>query len=250
LREISSDGDCLLWEEFFDCIDSHEKAHLLGFLYADGANDESRGALTIKLQAKDREFLEKIKAILKSEHHLKTLSPNPNILGRLCKVQEQVYLSIVSRKISNALKKLGCVQNKSAVVRFPTGLFDKVFFNSFLLGYLEGDGGISVSGNGKCFGIHFCGNFEFLSGIQKYLSGELGIDTKIKKDSKSKVVYAIHFGGSIQTLKFLDHLYKDSKNFYMLRKYERYKRLEALLRLKHGTNIKYVSLDGRFDDIE
>ena len=45
---------------FFDEINTQEKAYVLGFLFADGYNYEKRGVVSLSLQEKDKEILDKI----------------------------------------------------------------------------------------------------------------------------------------------------------------------------------------------
>ena len=48
-------------DEYFDNIDTQNKAYFLGFLFADGNNCMQKSAIRIALQEKDRDILEKNK---------------------------------------------------------------------------------------------------------------------------------------------------------------------------------------------
>src|SRR5699024_3897298 len=56
---------------FFDEIDTEEKAYWLGFLYADGCVREDRGCFRLGLQARDVRHLEKFRESLDSNHPIK-----------------------------------------------------------------------------------------------------------------------------------------------------------------------------------
>ena len=45
-------------EEYFDNINSQNKAYILGFLYADGSNNPKKHTVSISLQEEDRYILE------------------------------------------------------------------------------------------------------------------------------------------------------------------------------------------------
>ena len=63
-NEISRKGNGLrkysLDEHYFDNIDTPNKAYILGFLYADGYNNEATGVIGISVQEQDKDILQKI----------------------------------------------------------------------------------------------------------------------------------------------------------------------------------------------
>lgn len=58
-------------EDIFQNIDTEEKAWVLGFIYADGYIDSSKTKLKFTLAEKDRDVLEKIKSVLRSNSPIK-----------------------------------------------------------------------------------------------------------------------------------------------------------------------------------
>ena len=57
-------------ENFFDVIDTEEKAYFLGFLYADGCNATNRNAVILSLKEDDRDILEKLNSLLQPQKPL------------------------------------------------------------------------------------------------------------------------------------------------------------------------------------
>ena len=51
-------------EDFFDEINTEEKAYILGLLYADGYNDTNRNSVSLGLKETDREILDKITVLI------------------------------------------------------------------------------------------------------------------------------------------------------------------------------------------
>ena len=96
-------------QNFFKYIDSEEKAYVLGFLYADGYNNEVKKQISIRLHKKDIDILIKIRDLL---------FPNKDKIIRIYK-EAYADLSINSLEISKDLSKLGCMQQKSLVLKFP-----------------------------------------------------------------------------------------------------------------------------------
>jgi hypothetical protein len=63
-------------ESFFEKIDSHQKAYVLGLIYADGWNNVSGNKWGIQLTEGDGYLLEKIASLIKYEGSIKILIPN------------------------------------------------------------------------------------------------------------------------------------------------------------------------------
>ena len=51
-------------EDFFDVIDTEEKAYVLGLLYADGYNNTDRNSVSLSLKESDKEILEKVTSLI------------------------------------------------------------------------------------------------------------------------------------------------------------------------------------------
>lgn len=112
---------------YFNKIDSHEKAYVLGFLYADGSN---RGdGITFTQDVERIDILENIKRALESEAPIREARPGHYIF--------EVFSDIMVKDI----EELGVVKNKSLVLQFPTEeIVPDEFMSSFVLGYFDGDG--------------------------------------------------------------------------------------------------------------
>ncbi len=214
--------------DFFNKIDTEEKAYLLGFLYADGYNNEEKGVISISLQERDREILEKFKILLESEYPLYKAEyydrPNNQI---------QYALTVRSRQISKKLAELGCWQKKSSNLLFPTEeQVPKHLINHFLRGMWDGDGGIR-----KCYikskkHKRLCGRMmvscvltsteEFCSSVNKLLKESIGINSNyyLQRNNTANT-WNLAVQGNIQIKKFLIWLYNDS-TIWLNRKYETY----------------------------
>lgn len=112
---------------YFNKIDTHEKAYVLGFLYADGSN---RGdGVTFTQDVERIDILENIKKALNSEAPIREICPGHYIF--------EVFSDIMVKDIEG----LGVVRNKSLILQFPTqAQVPEEFMSSFILGYFDGDG--------------------------------------------------------------------------------------------------------------
>ena len=99
-------------ENYFETIDSEDKAYFLGFIFADGCvtNDPKkyRYQLTLKLHSKDVGILEKF---------IKSIDGEMNVWENKKREICEVFMS--GKKIINDLEKLGVLQNKTFSVKYP-----------------------------------------------------------------------------------------------------------------------------------
>jgi len=120
-------------ETFFEKIDSHDKAYLLGIMFSDGFVRKN-ACMGVSLHEKDIEILQFFKDKIRYSGPLRKYNTNPN--------KNQVVLDICSTKLCKDLSNLGCVVNKSLILKWPTFLENTSFIWSFILGVIDGDGHI------------------------------------------------------------------------------------------------------------
>lgn len=200
-------------QHFFNKIDTEAKAYFLGLLYADGYNDEKRGAIHISLQERDKDILEKLNKNIESNKPLHFMNrshrkhKNPH--------QNMYKIEINSKIMSTDLAKLGCIQKKSLILKFPTEeQVPKHLIHHFIRGYLDGDGCISIRN------ISIVSSKMFVEGLTIKLQ-ELSIDTKSYCDKRgSEMTRELFLRTQIDCLKFLDFVYKDA-TIYLERKHKR-----------------------------
>ena len=104
-------------ENYFNVINTEEKAYILGLLYADG-NIRYNG-FEITLMEIDKEILEKLSIIIYGKIILgyRKARKYKNEFENICKPQYRLVVS--SNIMKNDLIKHGCVQAKTFKIRFP-----------------------------------------------------------------------------------------------------------------------------------
>lgn len=204
-------------EHYFDVIDTSEKAYVLGLLYADGSNNESKQTISISLQEEDRELLEKVRKELKSEKPLEFLDySNKHDFGYTYK--NQYRLLVFSKHMCNELHKKGMVSNKSLILEFPEWL-DPDLYSHFIRGYFDGDG--SVGRYGKRVMVNITSTNNFCEAI-KEICENIGINSKIyEAGCHNGVTKYLSIARKKDVKKFLDWIYNDA-TIYLERKYKRY----------------------------
>lgn len=204
-------------EDFFDNIDTQEKAYILGLLYADGCNQTERNSIILGLKETDKEILDKITKLIQPSKPLQHVITINNSFENS---QNQYRLVIQNKHISQRLVELGCGKAKTHNLVFPTEeQVPKHLQRHFVRGYFDGDG--SVSGD-KQKQFNLVGTINFLLPLQQILMGELGF-SKTKLDQRYKgrnnKIRSLRYCGINQCITFRDWLYKDA-NIYMERKKE------------------------------
>jgi predicted HTH domain antitoxin len=224
---------------YFSKIGNHTKAQILGMIYADGCicinSKKWRSVFQIGLSIVDIEYVEFIKKELKYTGPITSVLPSKN-----AKLNTSVRANLVisDPRLVEDLIFLSVTPRKSLTTTFPN--FSQVpyeFINSFILGYLEGDGGIYTYPSGKItpkMVVKFNLTQEFGYELQKLLNVVLNISSTLKLEPKYKNVenppnvYNLIVTGPQQVKKLLDWLYKDV-TFTMKRKFEVYEEIKNFL---------------------
>lgn len=185
-------------EDFFEEINTPEKAYFLGWMYSDGYNQETQGTASITLHKKDRYILEELaRLIFIDDFRLLDRKTGPG-------------LYIHSRKVSEDLKKQGCFQNKSILLKFPSNkIVPDDLFHHFIRGLFDGDGCFYLGKRLGCIKAYFSltGSEDIVKNLSSYLI-KLGITNAYRKCQGNCWVLSSAKFSSIQD--FYNLIYKDS----------------------------------------
>lgn len=197
-------------DNYFETIDSEFKSYILGFILGDGCVDSERNKITISLQDRDSDILQKIKTELKFSGEIKFKKRTRESW------KDQKYLSFSSKKIKEDLLKLGVGPRKSLTCDIPNIAFSDELFRHFLRGLSDADGTISLTKSGFVWGL--CSSEKVNLYITDYLKNKLDIKSYTRF---SKNCYYMNVSKKNNVLKILNWMYKDS-NIYLNRKYNKY----------------------------
>lgn len=202
--------------KFFSVIDSEEKAYWLGFLYADGYLKKDKPVIELSLKSSDKEHLLKF---------LNSIESDSKIYDRSIKLNKKQYPSsrvcLYNRELHSNLESLGCMNNKSKILRYPTFL-NKDMERHFIRGFFDGDGSITLESNSldRVSRVRiFSGSEVFIKELSARLNRYLDIDINYVWD---RTCFALVYGRKEEKIKVLDYMYKEC-NIYLDRKYTMYK---------------------------
>jgi intein-encoded DNA endonuclease-like protein len=200
-------------DNYFDIIDTEEKAYWLGFLYADGYIRErkSGNSLELKLSINDKEHLELFRKCINSNHLIKEGYNNVKYKGRISS-SHMCHLAIYSFQLVNSVKTQGIHSRKTFTISKPN--IDKELINHFIRGYFDGDGSFSFNPKKykNCTQI-VSASKEFQEFIIEIL-GKNGIIINL---------YGIklQIQNKMDNLNFYNYIYKNA-NIFLKRKKEKY----------------------------
>ena len=210
-------------ENFFKCINTEEKAYILGFICADGHIEKDR--LNITVSIKDIDILEKIRCAMHSNHPIKEVQrTNPYKKTN----RENLILSelmIGSVELVKPLFNMGLTTNKTYTLNGDILKYiPKYLIRDFLRGYFDGDGNIFFGrrySSGYKYNVNICGNEDFLlKSFQVYFPS----NNKLYKDLYSRQCYVWKISQKDKVRDFMYYLYYNS-SIFLQRKYNEFRKI-------------------------
>jgi mobile intron protein len=207
-------------ENYFENIDTSEKAYWLGFIYADGfITRKTNGSAVFGLTLAEEEPLIKLNQCLESNKPIgkykKVNSYNLNSI--------EYKLAFCSNKMVSDLEKHGCIERKTFKLKFPK--LNENLIPHFIRGYFDGDGSVFLhiqkANNTEyiMLGVTICGIKSFLDDLSKYI----GFENCVYKDKRKKTdCYSIKLASNIRCLKLYHYLYNNAGNMYLSRKKDKF----------------------------
>lgn len=211
IRRSFAKKDFNLKEDYFEKIDTPEKAYFLGFLFADG--NVFNNQIALEIHVRDKEILEKLKQEVNTVNQ---------ITYRKRKHTEVCCLRITSQRMCEDLKKYGIVPNKTVLTTRLPQHFNPLFLRDYLRGLVDGDGYVIKTQTGR-YCIGFVSNYEAIClDFRNYCNMLLEEKSFIKIIAKSKKTasggYTCNFSKQSVVKQLATILYKDSI-IYLTRKY-------------------------------
>lgn len=203
-------------EHIFDSIDTEEKAYWLGFIFADGYISKSSYTFELSLASKDVSHLQKFNTFM--QHNKNNVKVGKVNLKN--KEFERCRWSVCNKHLWNVLNNYGCVPKKSNILIFPKLEIFKYpeLILSFIRGYFDGDGTISIYNNKVS--ARFLGTELFLVELKTLLS-KYSINTgNLIIDPRTPYTKILSISNK-NALNFL-HLIYDNSFIYLNRKYNKF----------------------------
>lgn len=215
--------------DFFNVIDTEEKAYWLGFIFADGyisysEKNMQKGQLAttyctgIKLKWSDKEHLKKFNKSISGNYKVFKEVVHPD--GFRKQTTEAAKILVYSQQMYNDLNKY-FDRDKTYTAKFPDIPDD--LMRHFVRGYFDGDGCFTFTE--KTFDIEFLGaSKDFHDGLKKALAKNgFNFICETKQNKNGTNMHYIYMHRNKDKCSFLDWIYYGC-TIYLDRKYEKYLR--------------------------
>ena len=226
--------------EFFDSIDTEEKAYILGYILADGhAVDPKHKRFRIQLACIDEDIIVKIGKAIGYE---KELPQRVDHLERIRKGGNALFVfHFNSRGMWNKLNDLEATGSKCHRMLMPE--ISDAFKRHFARGYVDGDGSLVISkidpkknwryrpDNEIQVQVAFCGgSWDVISTLTKWMNGRSRHKAKIEvgQTKSGRAFYRVGWCGS-NGYRVAKWLYEKA-NIFIDRKMAKYKEIRKLYR--------------------
>lgn len=199
-------------EDFFEKIDSEDKAYILGFLLSDGyitapRHQNGEWQWGIGLKESDEYILEYIKNAIGIERK------------RICHNNHLSVLTVTSNKMVNDLAKYTITSEKSFSVQFPYVQTPIEMHRHIIRGFFDGNGCVSKP---NCT---FYGNKDIVTSIRDILSNEAKMTTRRIYYNDTCYVYSFSFSRKSDLELFGKYVY-DGASIWLKRKREKFELLQ------------------------
>lgn len=202
-------------DNYFNTIDSEDKAYFIGFMMADGgilkgSHTQEYIRVGLHVNVKDIDIVEKFKYFTKSTNKI--------FVGSKF---NDCALRFVSKQMVEDLARYGILPLKTGNETLEIENIPYNLLRHTVRGLIDGDGWISFGNyNGKeISSIGICGSYNICNFVQDYLFRELGVGPLKISKVKDKDCHKISYSSVDDQRKIARLLYKNS-NVYLNRKYE------------------------------
>lgn len=200
-------------EKMFYCIDSEQKAYILGMLLTDGYIIKNYSGVGIQLTIEDKYILEKIAPFFGISTKITDIDCSHKRI-KMPNVKDMARLSCYCPSIARDLKNLCVVRNKSKILECPK--IKKEFLGSFCRGLIDGDGSIGVAKTKNIWIKLSSASINFCNGFVKLVP-----EFSFKIYKTPLICNVVLAGGNKESIRFLKWIYENKGDLYLRRKYEK-----------------------------
>ena len=215
-------------ENYFDNIDTEEKAYILGFIASDGSVAVEPYNIKIDIKKDDNDILYKIKNAMNYNFELKEYKQKSSIDNKEY-VIDISRLNITNKHIVLKMIDYGIVPNKTEFLNFNFSCMDSNLIRHFIRGYFDGDGSISMDKDNRIM-VSITSNKntinKFIEIFNKIIDNYNPHIYVRNKENQNCVT--LMFTKNIEKYIFIKFLY-DNSNIYMNRKFKQYQKALYIL---------------------
>lgn len=216
----------IIKHDYFNVIDTEEKAYFIGLLLADGSvrHNKEKGesySLRLELKVEDKYIIERLTRALGSDNPVKECKTNKR-RGEF-KMKHNAYNAFNSKQLFDDLGEYEIVPNKSLTLKNLPNI-DRKLMRHFIRGFFDGDGTVYITKKNNKLHFGFYGTYVFIGKLKKYLEKELNLpNNKIIKQKNANVSF-VTYSKQTDVANFYKYIYKDA-TIYLTRKKEVFEKI-------------------------
>lgn len=189
---------------YFNKIDTIDKAYFLGFLLTDGNVGKKNNAISLSLKEEDREILETFSKYTGNSNKIHERKSKP-----------EVTWTVKNFEMKRDLAQYGVVPQKTDKTFLP--ILPEELMPHLIRGMIDGDGSISF----RSHYIYFCGNYTCVEQLRDYLVNKLGVfSPKIIHPEPN--LWSCQWSSQKDIMTIGNYIYKDKKDCFLKRKYNNF----------------------------
>ena len=201
--------------DYFEVIDSPEKAYWLGIWFGTGfiATTPLSRECTLIAGVNQRKTIDRFKSVIGYTRPIQIVKKRKSEVARL---------RIHNKQFAKSLEMQGLIPEKQDDLKFPKHL-DSAFYSPFLLGYIEGKGSCYIHTQqvkGKTYyqlWLYVFGTNDFLTTVKEVLKSEAHAEANIKEVKKrgkdGGIRYEIRISRFSEVEKTIEWLYQNAPIF-------------------------------------
>ena len=189
---------------YFETIDTVDKAYFLGFLIADGSINSNDNTVSLSLSSKDVDILKIFANCVHSSNKLYYRKDKPEVSFR-----------VKCNKWKQDLAQYGVVPRKTDISYIPR--LNLNLMSHLIRGLIDGDGWVSY----KSHQIGFCGNELCVTQLRDYLVETLGV-YKVTVLHAEPHLWQVTWASKNDISIIGNYIYKDKQEFFLKRKYDNF----------------------------
>lgn len=216
---------CVKRHDYFNTIDSPEKAYFLGWMITDGsvvrAITRSDRSLIIALLLKEddryiiEEFAKELCAPIEKVRHSKS--------------RNQSYFRFTSEEMSEDLSKYGVVPNKTWTSYLPIIRDDLMPY--LIRGIFDGNGTVTIDKKDGSLRFGLFGTEKLCTQVRDYLHNKIDLHlSKVSRQNEKEQegCYHIWWGSKKDNMDFYNYIYNNEYEFCLKRKKEKFEKWLAM----------------------
>ena len=212
--------------DYFEKIDTPNKAYFLGLLTADGSivfnkNKGNSYSISLELDVKDKYIIDSFAKEVETDLKVRVYRRKDGFIAKGEGYREIARLMLNSVKMAEDLQALGVVRNKSNELKVIPNINEELYPH-YIRGFFDGNGSVFVNSRNQKLRIAFYSTHEYCDNLNHLLNEKYGTTLNKVYDKKNEKVSFISFSAAkdIEIIKNL--FYKDENCLCLERKKKKF----------------------------